>query len=83
MTSTISRRDAVLGAATVAVAATVATAAQADQKGHLQAALDQLQKAHKQLDAAGSGLGGHRGKAMRATEQAIAETKQAMRFISS
>lgn len=51
----------------------------ADQP-HMQEALDALQKAKRELDAASDDKGGHRVKAQRLVNQAIAEVQRGLRF---
>lgn len=53
--------------------------ASADQP-HMQAALDALRTAERQLEAATSDKGGHRAKAISHTRKAIAEVEKGIRF---
>ena len=51
----------------------------ADQP-HMQAALEALRNAKRELDAATSDKGGHRVKAIRLVEQAISQVEQGINF---
>jgi hypothetical protein len=51
----------------------------ADQP-HMQAALDALRNAKRELDAADADKGGHRVKAIRLVEQAIAQVEKGISF---
>ncbi|HYP26531.1 MAG TPA: hypothetical protein VE262_07430 [Blastocatellia bacterium] len=54
-------------------------ASAADQP-HMQAALDALRVAKKELEAASADKGGHRARAQRLVGQAIAEVERGIRF---
>ncbi|HTP76903.1 MAG TPA: hypothetical protein VMJ73_07965 [Rhizomicrobium sp.] len=54
-------------------------AAWADQP-HMEAALDALRTAHSELDMARANKGGHRERAMRLIDDAIAEVKLGMEY---
>lgn len=54
--------------------------AQAEPQPHMKAALASLLAAEGQLDKATSDKGGHRVAALKATREAIAETKKGMEF---
>jgi cytochrome c556 len=55
-------------------------AAPADDQPHMQSALDHLKAAKTALDAAAHDHGGHRAKAVKATELAISEVQQGIDY---
>jgi len=75
------RRDLLAAAPALGVAAVLAgsTAARADQP-HMDAALDALKSARRELDAATADKGGHRGNALRLVKQAIVEVEHGIEF---
>jgi hypothetical protein len=81
MSGAISRRTAIsriLPAAVVAAAAP--SLAKAEGQPHMQEALDSLRAARRQLLAATPDKGGHRQRAVRLVNQAIAEVERGVRF---
>ncbi|WP_205648416.1 hypothetical protein [Acuticoccus kandeliae] len=82
MEKKLSRRSAMIGTAATIGAVAVATEASAKQ-GHMEAALDHLQKASDQLRAATPNKGGHRTKAITLINEAMAEVKAGIRFAAS
>lgn len=54
--------------------------AQAERQPRMQAALDHLVAAERDLEAATSDKGGHRNAALRSVRNAIAEVKKGIRF---
>jgi hypothetical protein len=79
------RRELLAAAPAVGVAVGVAavlatsTEARADQP-HMDAALDALKSARRELDAAAADKGGHRGNALRLVKQAINEVERGIDF---
>jgi len=75
------RRDLLAAAPALGVAAVLAGSgeARADQP-HMDAALDALKSARRELDAATADKGGHRGNALRLVKQAIAEVEHGIEF---
>jgi hypothetical protein len=75
------RRDLLAAAPALGVAAVLAgsTTARADQP-HMDAALDALKSARRELDAATADKGGHRGNALRLVKQAIGEVERGIDF---
>ena len=75
------RRDLLAAAPALGVAAVLAgsTEARADQP-HMEAALDALKSARRELDAATADKGGHRGNALRLVKQAIGEVERGIEF---
>ena len=75
------RRDLLAAAPALGVAAVLAasTEARADQP-HMDAALDALKAARRELDAATADKGGHRGNALRLVKQAIVEVERGIDF---
>jgi len=75
------RRDLLAAAPALGVAAVLArsTEARADQP-HMEAALDALKTARRELEAATADKGGHRGNALRLVKQAIAEVEHGIEF---
>jgi hypothetical protein len=75
------RRELLAAAPAVGVAAVLAasTEARADQP-HMDAALDALKSARRELDAATPDKGGHRGAALRLVKQAIVEVEKGVGF---
>ena len=65
-------------AAALALGAVIGRATAAQPQ--MEAALDALQGARSHLVAANNDKGGHRGKAIRAVDNAIAETRAGMRY---
>jgi len=64
----------------IACAVLATTAHVAHAGAHMQDALKQLQDARASLQAASADKGGHRVKAIRAIDEAIAEVKAGMEF---
>ena len=54
--------------------------ADAQNQPHMRAALEHLQEAQKELEAATHDKGGHRSKAVSLVKQAIGEVKQGIEF---
>jgi hypothetical protein len=77
----LTRRELLAAAPAVGVAAVLAAAteARADQP-HMEAALDALKSARRELDAATADKGGHRGNALRLVKQAIVEVERGVDF---
>ena len=77
----MTRREILAAAPVVGIAAVLAvpSAVRADQP-HMEAALDHLKAARKELDAAIADKGGHRGRALRLVNEAIAETERGISF---
>ena len=75
------RRDLLAAAPALGVAAVLAgsTPVRADQP-HMDAALDALKSARRELDAATADKGGHRGNALRLVKQAIVEVEHGIEF---
>jgi len=75
------RRDLLAAAPALGVAAVLArsTEARADQR-HMEAALDALKTARRELEAATADKGGHRGNALRLVKQAITEVERGIEF---
>ena len=75
------RRDLLAAAPALGVAAVLAasTEARADQP-HMDAALDALKSARRELDAATADKGGHRGNAHRLVKQANVEVERGIDF---
>lgn len=75
------RRDLLAAAPALGVAAVLgaSTEARADQP-HMEAALDALKSARRELDAATADKGGHRGNALRLVKQAIVEVERGIDF---
>jgi hypothetical protein len=75
------RRDLLAAAPALGVAAVLAGSgeARADQP-HMDAALDALKSARRELDAATADKGGHRGNALRLVKQAITEVERGIEF---
>ena len=75
------RRDLLAAAPALGVAAVLAasTEARADQP-HMDAALDALKSARRELDAATADKGGHRGNALRLVKQAMVEVERGIDF---
>lgn len=70
----------VLATALTYVLVSNVTEAQAEPQPHMKAALEALQVAEAQLDKATSDKGGHRVAALKATREAIEQTKKGMAF---
>jgi anti-sigma-K factor RskA len=71
----------VLGAAcAVSLVYATAPSAQADAQPNMQAAIENLQKAKDALQKATADKGGHRVKAIAATNEAIEETKKGIAY---
>lgn len=76
----ISRRTAVTTIlSSVLVGLALPASAKADQP-HMQAALDALKTASRELEAATNDKGGHRVRAQRLVRQAMAEVEKGIRF---
>ena len=77
----LTRREVLAAAPVLGIAAIVArpAAAKADQP-HMEAALDHLRAARKELDAAANDKGGHRGNAIRFVNDAIRETERGVEY---
>ena len=77
----LTRREVLAAAPALGIAAVVAlpAAAKADQP-HMEAALDHLRAARKELDAATNDKGGHRGNAIRLVNDAIRETERGVEY---
>jgi len=75
------RRDLLAAAPALGVAAVLAgsTEARAAQP-HMEAALDALKTARRELDAASADKGGHRANALGLVKQAIAEVERGIDF---
>ncbi len=73
------KRVGYMVAAALAAALFIAPAMQADQP-HMQAALDHLNAAKAELQAAEHDKGGHRDKALAATENAIRQVEAGIRY---
>jgi len=75
------RRDLLAAAPALGVAAVLArsTEARADQP-HMEAALDALKTARRELEAATADKGGHRGNALRLVKQAVTEVERGIEF---
>ena len=75
------RRDLLAAAPALGVAAVLAASseARADQP-HMDAALDALKSARRELDAAVADKGGHRGNALRLVKEAIVEVERGIAF---
>ena len=75
------RRDLLAAAPALGVAAVLArsTEARADQP-HMDAALDALKTARRELDAASADKGGHRGNALRLVKEAMIEVERGIDF---
>ena len=75
------RRELLAAAPALGVAAVLATPtpARADQP-HMEAALEALKSARRELDAANPDKGGHRGNALRLVKQAITEVERGVDF---
>jgi len=75
------RRDLLAAAPALGVAAVLAgaTEARADQP-HMEAALDALKTARRELDAASADKGGHRGNALRLVKEAMIEVERGIDF---
>ena len=78
MMQCLSRR-AVLPTIMLAVLVACAVPSRADQP-KMQAALDALKLAHRELTQASADKGGHRGKAMELVQQAIAQVEKGITF---
>jgi hypothetical protein len=79
--SRITRRQLLAAAPALGLAAVVAapSTAHADQP-RMEAALDALKAARRELDAAESDKGGHRARALRLVKDAIAEVERGIGF---
>jgi hypothetical protein len=77
----ISRRQLVTGLAAAGAAVAVLRPAQAraDQP-HMEAALDALKTAERELKAANADKGGHRGKAIQYVKEAIVQVERGIGF---
>lgn len=78
----IARRDLLAGIGMMGAAAALLVApapAQGDQP-HMHAALDALRTARRELEAADADKGGHRAKALRFVQDAIAQVERGMSF---
>ena len=77
----LTRRDLLAAAPALGVAAVLAgaTEARADQP-HMEAALDALKTARRELDAASADKGGHRGNALRLVKEAMIEVERGIDF---
>jgi hypothetical protein len=77
----LTRREVLAAAPALGIAAVVAlpTAAKADQP-HMEAALDHLKAARKELTDATPDKGGHRGSAIRLVNNAIAEVERGIGY---
>lgn len=64
----------------VAASGSLVSAAPADDQPHMQAALDHLKAAKTALEAAAHDHGGHRKKALEATQVAIKEVEEGIEF---
>ena len=75
------RRDLLAAAPALGVAAVLAgaTEARADQP-HMEAALDALKTARRELDAASADKGGNRGNALRLVKEAMIEVERGIDF---
>jgi len=75
------RRDLLAAAPALGVAAVLAgaTEARADQP-HMEAAMDALKTARRELDAASADKGGHRGNALRLVKEAMIEVERGIDF---
>ena len=84
MTNPVSRRsvlNAVMPVAGALVGLALPSRARAQEKQlRMQAALEALRQAHRELEQASSDKGGHRGKAMELVTQAIAEVEKGIQF---
>ena len=81
MSKTVSRRQALTGISLAGAAATVLSAgrAQADQP-HMEAALEALKTADRELKEALPDKGGHRAKAISLVKQAIVQVERGISF---
>ena len=61
-------------------ALTIPNIARAEDQPHMQAALNALQQARQELQAATHDKGGHREKALKQVDAAISEVKQGVRY---
>jgi hypothetical protein len=78
----IARRDLLAGIGMMGAAAALLVSpapAQADQP-HMHAALDALRTARHELEAADADKGGHRAKALRFVQDAIAQVERGIQF---
>lgn len=86
MTESLTRRDAFVSAAALAVGAAAVAAAPtealADQP-NMRNGLAALQDAKRWLEKAATGKGGHRANAIKLIDQAISEVKQGIKFAAS
>ena len=75
------RRDLLAAAPALGVAAVLAgsTEARADQP-HMEAAMDALKTARRELDAASADKGGHRGNVLRLVKEAMIEVERGIDF---
>jgi hypothetical protein len=77
----LTRREVLAAAPALGIAAVVAApaVARADQP-HMEAALDHLKAARKELTDAANDKGGHRGNAIRLVNNAITEVERGISF---
>ena len=77
----VSRRQVLIGAAAAASTAPflVKDQAQADQP-HMEAALEALKNARRELNAATADKGGHRGKAIELVKEAMGEVEKGIEW---
>ena len=84
MTHPVSRRSVLNAITPVAVAlvgfALPARASAQEKQPRMQAALEALRQARRELDQASPDKGGHRAKAIELVTQAIAEVEKGMQF---
>src|SRR5262249_26520869 len=77
----ITRREILAAAPALGIAAVVASAAVAGaEQLHMDAALDHLRAARKELDLANADKGGHRGNAIRLVNNAITEVERGIEY---
>lgn len=73
------RKAAVVGAV-LSVLSVIAVPVFAEPQPHMQAALDALQAAEKQLSVAAKDHGGHRARALKQVRSAIGEVRKGIAF---
>ena len=79
MKKVLSRRTVLAALGSTSLVGAFALRSEADQP-HMQAALDHLQGALKQLEEATPDKGGHRGRAMQLVRQAIVQVEKGIAF---
>lgn len=78
--TSISRRDAIIGAVAAAAATTAIAGTAEARQANMEAALASLRSARDSLERAKANKGGHRKRAIELINQAIKEVRQGIQY---